>query len=132
MKILQYVLGNLIISAIACSFALSTPLEANELKPRSISLRSQENARLVVNRAANFGVLEALQLYVDGTKVANLAINENYEGTLPPGNHTVSISTIPITYDTTPPAVIRINARPGETYAFTAIWDDPERASLVQ
>jgi hypothetical protein len=73
MKILNYVSSKLIIVAIACGFAASTPIQAQ-----------QDDARLVVSRSANFGTFQYLILFVDGVHVADLGLNRSYDTVLPP------------------------------------------------
>ena len=111
-----------IMIAIACSVGVIAPIHA----------RSNDNARLIVNRSADFGINESINLAVDGVQVAVIGINQNYDAALPPGKHVVSITTNPKTYGEQSPYQVRVNAIPGKTYSFTAVWDDSERASLVQ
>jgi hypothetical protein len=108
--------------AIACSFAASTPIQARVARSNSASARSEDDARLIVTRAANFGTFQYLNLFVDGVHVANLGVDQTYEGVLPPGPHVLSVSTTPQIYRRTPPTQRRINAEPDKTYAFTAFW----------
>jgi hypothetical protein len=119
MKILNYVSGKLIMVAIACSFAASTPIQAQH-----------DNARLVVSRSANFGTFQYLILFVDGVHVADLGLGQSYEAVLPPGQHVLSVSTTPQIYRYTAPTQRRVNAKPGETYAFTAFWKNFDEAYL--
>ena len=121
MKILNYVAGKLIMVAIACSFAASIPIQAQ-----------QEDARLVVSRSANFGTFQYLILYVDGVHVADLGVNQSYEAVLPDGQHVLSVTTTPQAYRSAPPTQRRVNAEPGETYAFTAFWKNFDQAYLEQ
>jgi len=109
-----------IIIAIACSLVASALVQANPAG----------NARLIVNRSAAFGVKESINLAIDGVQVAVLGINQNYDTALSPGKHVVSITTNPKTYGEQSPNQIPVNAEPGKTYAFTAVWDDSERASV--
>jgi hypothetical protein len=122
MKILNYVSGKLMILAIACSFAASTPIQAREARSKSAPAPSGDNARLVVTRSANFGTFQYLILFVDGVHVANLGVDQSYEGVLPPGPHVLSVSTTPQAYRYVPPTQRRVNAQPDQTYAFTAFW----------
>jgi hypothetical protein len=108
--------------AIACSVGVIASIQA----------RSGDNARLIVNRSADFGINESINLAIDGVQVAVLGINQNYQAALPPGKHVVSITTNPKTYPGQSPASFPMNAQPGRTYTLTAIWDDSERASLVE
>ena len=92
MKILNYVSLKLIMIAIACSFAASTPLQAGEARLNSASARSGGDARLIVSRVANFGTFNFLNLFVDGVYVANLGYLRSYEAVLPPGRHVLSVT----------------------------------------
>ena len=105
--------------AIACGFAASTPIQAQ-----------QDDARLVVSRSANFGTFQYLILFVDGVHVADLGLGQSYEAVLPPGQHVLSVSTTPQIYRYTAPTQRRVNAKPGETYAFTAFWKNVDEAYL--
>ena len=130
MKILNYVSGKLIMVAIACSFAASTPIQARVARSNSASARSEDDARLVVTRAANFGTFQYLILFVDGVHVADLGVDQSYQGVLPPGPHVLSVSTTPQGYRYTSPTQRRVNAEPDKTYAFTAFWKNTYRAYL--
>jgi len=130
MKILNYVSDKLIMVAIACSFAASTPIQAREARSNSASARSEDEAHLVVTRAANFGTFQYLNLFVDGVHVADLGLNRSYDAVLPPGQHVLSVSTTPQIYRYTPPTQRRVNAKPGKTYAFTAFWKNSDEAYL--
>jgi hypothetical protein len=130
MKILNHVSGKLIIVAMACSFAASTPVQARVARSNSALPRSEDDARLVVTRSANFGTFQYLILFVDGVHVADLGLDQSYEAVLPPGQHVLSVSTTPQGYRYTAPTRRRVNAEPGETYAFTAFWKNSDQAYL--
>ena len=130
MKILNHVLRKLIMAAIACSFAASTPIQARVARSNSAVARSEDDARLVVTRSANFGTFQYLILFVDGVHVADLGLDRSYEAVLPPGQHVLSVSTTPQGYRRTPTTRRRVNAEPGETYAFTAFWKNSDQAYL--
>ena len=116
--------------AIACSFAASTPIQARVARSNSASARSEDDGRLVVSRAANFGTFQYLNLFVDGVHVADLGLGESYDAVLPPGQHVLSVSTTPQGYRYAAPTRRPVNAEPGETYAFTAFWKNSYRAYL--
>jgi hypothetical protein len=122
MKTLHYVSSKLIIVAIGWSLVASALIQA----------RPADNARLIVNRSADFGINESVNLAIDGAQVAVLGINQNYNAALPPGKHVLSITTNPKTYGEQSPNQIPVNAEPGKTYTFTAVWDDSERATLAE
>jgi hypothetical protein len=111
--------------AIACSFAASTPLQAGEARSNSASARSEDDARLIVARVANFGTFNYLNLFVDGVYVANLGYLRSYEAVLPPGRHVLSV-TPELEYCTH----TIVNAEPGRTYAFTARWVNNDEVRL--
>jgi hypothetical protein len=129
MKTLHYVYTKLIIFAIALSFAAVAPIQARGTRSNSASTRPA-NAYLIVNRAANFGTRESINLSIDGVQVAVLGLNESYEGVLRPGRHVLSMTTNPRTEGLARLTERTLVAQPGQTYAFTALWDDSYRASL--
>ena len=114
----------------ACSFAASTPVQAGAARSNSALARSEDDARLVVTRAANFGTFQYLNMFVDGVLVADLGLGQSYDALLPPGHHVLSVSTTPQIYRRTLPTQRRVNAEPGETYAFTAFWKNSYQAYL--
>jgi hypothetical protein len=126
MKILRCVSTKLTIAAIAWSFAAGAPIQARQPRSNSASARS-DNAYLIVNRAANFGTRESINLSIDGIQVAVLGLNQSYEGVLRPGKHLLSMTTNPRTERLTQRI---LDAEPGKTYAFTALWDDSYHAFL--
>jgi hypothetical protein len=132
MKILDHVSVKLIMVAIACSFAASTPIQARIARPNFASARSEDDARLVVTRSANFGTFQYLNLFIDGVHVADLGLGQSYDALLPPGQHVLSVSTTPQIYRRTPATQQRVTAKPGETYAFTAFWKNSYRAYLEE
>ena len=129
MKTLGYTSIKLIILVIVWSFAAGAPIQARPARSNSASARS-DNAYLIVNRAANFGTLQSINLSIDGVQVAVLGLNESYEGVLRPGKHVLSMTTNPWTQGLTRLTERTVDAQPGKTYAFTALWDDSYRASL--
>jgi hypothetical protein len=130
MKILNCISGKLIMVAIACRFAASTPIQAQEVRSNSALARSEDDAHLVVTRSANFGTFQYLILFVDGVHVADLGLNRSYDTVLLPGQHVLSVSTTPQIYRYTAPTQRRVNAEPGKTYAFTAFWKNYDEAYL--
>jgi hypothetical protein len=129
MKILRYVSGKLIIAVIAWSVAVGAPIQTPDSKYNSASTRS-DYAYLIVSRAANFGTRESINLSIDGVQVAVLGLNQSYEGVLRPGKHVLSMTTNPWTQGLTRLTERTVDAQPGKTYAFTALWDDSYSASL--
>ena len=130
MKILNCISGKLIMVAMACSFAASTPIQARMARSNSGSARSEDDSHLVVTRSANFGTFQYLILFVDGVHVADLGLNRSYDAVLPPGQHVLSVSTTPQIYRYTAPTQRRVNVEPGKTYAFTAFWKNYDEAYL--
>jgi hypothetical protein len=118
--------------AIACALAASNSVEAQEVKTNPNSRKFAGVARLIVNRVANFGFKESINLFVDGNEVAVLGYNESYDAPLPTGKHVLFISTNPQSFPEGTPTRVAITAEPGRTYTFTAVWPDPERAALIE
>jgi hypothetical protein len=112
------------------SLKADTATHTQETKSDS-SLSPNDNARLVVNRSANFGILESVTVFVDGVQVAELELSQSYDGVLPPGQHLVSISMNP-KREGQKPTQRQVEAKPGETYAFKAVWRSAGFASLEQ
>jgi hypothetical protein len=127
-KILRYVSTKLVIVTIAWSFAAGAPIQARQARSNSVPARS-DNAYLIVNRAANFGTRESINLSI-GVQAAVLELNQSYERGLRPGKHLLSMTTNPRTEGLTRLTQRILDAEPGKTYAFTALWDDSYYASL--
>src|SRR5215217_2444759 len=91
---------------------------------------AQPGGRLVVLRAANFGWNLALNLKIDGRTAANLVQGRRYDQFLPAGRHMLIVSPVP-NYSSAPPTSTVLNVRPGQTYVFTAVWQNSDRVVLV-
>jgi hypothetical protein len=115
----------------ACLFAISSSIKAQEVIVTAAPVSSDASARLIVNRGANFGINESVNLLVDGNKVAVLGYNGSYDAPLSAGKHVLSINTDPKVYPQGKSQQLAIKAQPGVTYTFTADWIDPERAGLI-
>ncbi len=120
-------ISTFILIVVACAFAAGSPIQTNRA-----GANSADPARLIVNREANFGIHEWINLFVDGTRVAVLGYDESYDAPLTPGDHVLSITTNPEAFPQGTPKRLEITAQPGETYNFTAVWPDPERAGLIE
>jgi hypothetical protein len=131
MKISAKILSSFMLVATVCTFVTGSPIKAQEVNTNSSRANSGEAARLIVNRGANFGNDESVNLLVDGKTVAVLAYNENYDAPLSAGKHVLSIVTEPNNYSRQPQKPVMITAKAGETYTFTAVWPNSERAGLV-
>ena len=83
---------------------------------------SHRGARLIVQRAPNFGNERAVQLSIDGRKVANIPRDQHYEGVFSSGRHMLTVLALPNTEQRRPTAV-GVTVRSGRTYIFTAWWD---------
>jgi hypothetical protein len=129
MKIPHYILSRFVMVTAACSLAASPLIQAQEAKLDSALASSGNDARLVVARGANFGILETVAVFVDGVQVAELEPSQNYDAVLPPGEHVLSISINPRT-DRQRLTHRSVNSKPGQTYAFRAVWRNADYASL--
>jgi hypothetical protein len=91
---------------------------------------AQPGGRLVVLRTPNFGWNLALNLKIDGRTAANVVQGRRYDHFLPAGRHVFTVSAVPNYYFYQPTSTV-LNVRPGQTYVFTAIWQDSDRVVLV-
>ena len=91
---------------------------------------AQQGGRLVVLRTPNFGWNLALNLKIDGRTAANVVQGRRYDHSLPAGRHVLTVSAVP-NYSFYQPTSTVLNVRPGQTYVFTAIWQDSDRIVLV-
>ncbi len=91
---------------------------------------AQSGGRLIVLRTPNFGWNLALNLQVDGRTVANVVQGRRYDHFVPAGRHVLTASAVPNYYFYQPTSTV-LNVRPGQTYVFTAIWQDTDRVVLV-
>lgn len=125
MKTFQHNVSKLFAIAVACSFAVTVTVRAG---PNSGAFA--DNARLTVWRAADFGTIIFLNLYIDGVQVTTLGRNEGYEAIVRPGHHVFSIGTSPSPYGKTNITHRPVTVERGRTYAFTALWLGANGAAL--
>ncbi len=91
---------------------------------------AQPGGRLVVLRTPNFGWNLAVNLKIDGRTAANIVQGRRYDHFVPAGRHVLTVSAVPNNYFYQPISTV-LNVRPGQTYVFTAIWQDSNRVVLV-
>jgi hypothetical protein len=131
---MNYKLRKSVMTAIACSFAAGSITEAGpSSSTTSVPLSRAaltDNARLSLRRSADFGTEIYLTLFVDGINVATLGQNEGYEAIVRPGRHVLSVRTTPNPYGKTVFSSSDVTMKGGQTYAFTAVWGEPDRATL--
>jgi hypothetical protein len=131
---MNHKLRKLVMIAIACSFAAATTTEAaGSSSTSSASLSGDaltDNAHLSLRRSADFGTEIYLTLFIDGINVATLGQNEGYEATVRPGRHVLSVRTTPNPYGKTVFSSSDVTMKGSQTYVFTAVWGEPDRATL--
>ena len=91
---------------------------------------AQPGGRLIVLRAPNFGWNLALNLKIDGRTAANVVQGRRYDHFLPAGRHVLTVSAVPNNYFYQPISTV-LNVRPGQTYVFTAKWQNTDHVVLV-
>jgi len=91
---------------------------------------AQPGGRLIVLRAPNFGWNLALSLKIDGRTAANVVQGRRYDHFLPAGRHVLTVSAVPNYYFYQPMSTV-INVQPGQTYVFTAKWQNTDRVVLI-
>ena len=130
MKTFQFSSVKLFMIAIACSFAAAATTQAGAMARDEAMVAN--NARLVIHRAADFGTDIYLKFFIDGIPVTGLAINEGYEALVRPGRHVLSITTVPSFDDKTKLTYHTVTMKRGQSYAYTALWVEADRAVLVK
>jgi hypothetical protein len=80
-----------------------------------------DTARLIVHRAPNFGTYYFLRVEIDGRTLANVPRGQRYDGFVPAGNHVLTISSYPYSFNRRP-ASLHLVMQPGGTYVLTAGW----------
>ena len=107
------------------------PMTSAEARPRPTPtpIPSGKTARLIVQRAPNFGSDLFIRLLIDGRQVANIPRNQHYGGFISAGRHTVTALALPNT-EARRPTSIRLTVKAGQVYIFTASWD-ADRLVLV-
>jgi hypothetical protein len=79
-------------------------------------------ARLIVQRAANFGTELVLHLEIDGRTMADIQRDRHYDGFVPAGRHVLTARVLP-NIERRRPTVMPLTVQAGRTYIFTAMWD---------
>jgi hypothetical protein len=123
MKMSRLAISKFLATVVACCFVVSLTSDARAewsgyAKDESIG----GNARLFIFRESDFGTFIYLKLSIDGVPITILGRNVGYAAVIRPGEHVVSISTTPNPYGQTRHTDRRVIMKPGETYAFTALW----------
>jgi hypothetical protein len=98
-------------------------------RPTPTPTPTGKTARLIVQRAPNFGSDLFIRLSIDGKRVANIPRSQHYGGIVSAGRHTITALALPNTESRTPTSV-RLTAKPGQVYIFTASWSG-DRLVLV-
>lgn len=111
----------LLVATIACGLATGSARAGAGGASRASSY-SHANAHLVIKRAANFGNLSNINVYIDGNRVAGLGYGRSYEAVLSPGLHFVTMKQTPHLNDAYPFSQQWIRLAPGRTSVFTAVW----------
>jgi hypothetical protein len=111
-------------SEVSSSAAGASPAEPG---PSAETAVAEPGGRLIVLRAPNFGWNLALNLKIDGRTAANIVQGRRYDDFVPAGRHMLTVSAVP-NYQ---PTSTVLNVRPGQTYVFTAIRQNPDSVVLV-
>jgi hypothetical protein len=98
-------------------------------RPTPTPTPSGKTARLIVQRAPNFGSDLAIRLSIDGKRVADIPRNQHYGGFVLAGRHTITAIALPNT-EARRPMSMNLTAKAGQVYIFTATWNS-DRLVLV-
>ena len=112
-------------------FMTAFAISAVDARPRATPTPTPtgKTARLIVQRAPNFGSDLFIRLSIDGKRVADIPRNQHYGGFVSIGRHTVAAIALPNT-ESRRPTSIRLTVKAGQVYIFTATWDS-DRLVLV-
>jgi hypothetical protein len=131
MKMSRLAVGRLLAIIVACCFVVSLTSDARAYEWSGYGKdESAGNARLFIFRESDFGTFIYLKLSIDGVPITILGRNVGYAALVRPGDHVISISTTPSPYGQTRHTDRRVMMKPGETYAFTALWQFSDRPIL--
>jgi hypothetical protein len=114
---------------VAAAVAMSAPSAYARPRPTPAPTPSGKTARLIVQRAPNFGSDLFIRLLIDGKQVANIPRNQHYGGFIVAGRHMVTALALPNT-EARRPTSMRLIAKAGQVYIFTASWDS-DRLVLI-
>jgi hypothetical protein len=98
------------------------------IAPRNVPLAN--NACLIVERAADFGTFLYVNVFIDGVPVTTLGFGQGYEAIVRPGQHILSITTTPLGHQRLIYRPVTITMERGQTYVFTALWEETDLATL--
>ena len=82
---------------------------------------SSKGARLIIQRAPNFGNDLVVRLSIDGKRVADIPRDQHYGGVVSAGRHVLTVLALPNT-GSRRPTTMRLSVRSGGLYIFTAGW----------
>src|SRR5437764_4554754 len=90
-------------------------------RPTPIPTPSGKTARLIVQRAPNFGSDLFIRLSVDGKRVGDIPRNQHYGGFVSAGRHIVSALALPNTEARRPRSMAWV-VKGGKVSIFNGIW----------
>ena len=114
------------IAAVGCA------LTAGTLEAGTGSRSASASSRLVIHRAANFGMRITLNVYVDGALVGNAVYNRDVDALVPAGVHVVTLEQVPRYGASYLITQQRISFAPGGTSVFTAMTDDGGTRAVLE
>jgi len=101
---------------------------SSTLPPSNVLLA--DNAHLIVGRAADFGTFLFVDLFIDGIPVTTLGFGQGYDAIVRPGQHVLSLTTTPFGHQRLIYRPVTVTMERGQTYAFTALWDETDLATV--
>src|SRR6266404_8417318 len=122
MKIFAKVFMGMSILCAMLAMVVDANARAHPTATPTPSKSSRPTARLIVQRAPNFGTDLSIRLSIDGKKAADVPRNQHYGGVLAAGRHVVSALVLPNTQSRRPTSMV-LAMKPGKVYIFTAMWE---------
>ena len=115
-----------ILALVCAAFAPETAIEASGRGATAASPPigggGHPSARLIVQRAPNFGTNLVVRLLIDGRKVADIPRDQHYGGFVSAGRHVLTVLAVPNT-GFRRPTLIAVKVQSGHVYIFTTAWE---------
>jgi hypothetical protein len=124
MKTFKHLSFGLVVIALTLVFFSGCQTSSTAGSSSSGSATANANSgQLVIQRVANLGNLDIVDVMVDGKRVGVIPRGQTYNGAVSAGPHVISAK-IASSNAASPAATKRITVQKGQTYAFTASWKD--------
>ena len=112
-----------LVTLVSCTILTPTSEARPHPTPTPLSTSARHStARLIVQRAPNFGTDLSIRLLIDGKRVSDVPRNQHYGDVLVAGRHVITALVLPNT-ERRRPTSIALKLKAGQVYILTAGWD---------